>query len=376
MRLSFDTKEEAETERDARLRRLHEHGHSSFVLTESERIRFIEARERLAAVGASIEQAVDHFIATKPSLKPPVTLQRLFELCIQEKELLGLRPHSLRQLACSCGSFISGRELRDPSSVTRDEVKAWVLGNNWAPKTQRNYLGDLRTLFSWAKSERYVARNPCSEGEEIKLAAMTEEDVEIFSAAQCERLLIKALLWYGPTWYKHEQKWRDGYRFHSLLGYAILAMTIGVRPEEIVRSRRADIDIEGAAFVVSGRRAKTRGRRVIDLPPMALGWLRLWEGLCPGEWIIPPNFTRLWRALRKEAGLKEWPHDVLRHTAASMHYAINQDENALRAMLGHSKGEDTLFECYRGVRLPSGKPLTRAEAERFYACVRPGMVVQ
>ena len=373
VQLSFATKQAAEAERAARARKLHTHGHAAFELSEEERIRFAAARDRLAKAGASIEQAVDHYLATKPTLRPTVTLKQLLVCCLAEKELLGLREHSLRQLKCSCGNFVSGREERDPSDITRDEVKGWVLGNGWAPKTQRGYLGDLRTLFSWAKEERYIAANPCCDGDEIRLAVQTQGDVEIFSAAQCEALLLTALAWRGRLWSKREQKWVEGYRFQPLLGYAALALFVGVRPAELSRCARADLDLDGAVFVVGGRQAKTRGRRPINLPAVASGWLRLWEDLCPGDWLIPPNFKRLWDDLRREAGLAVWPHDVLRHTAASMHLQFFEDEAATKQMLGHSQGEDTLFSSYRGVRLSNGRPLSRAEAERFYCCTPPGL---
>jgi integrase len=161
--------------------------------------------------------------------------------------------------------------------------------------------------------------------------------------------------------------------FRSLLGFAALAMFAGVRPEELKRSPRDVIDVNHGTIVVTGGRAKTRKRRVVDLSKNCVAWLKLWMRLCPEQrMIIPKNFRVLWELLREASGLKPlgwrakrskkhppsdtgavepWPSDVLRHTFATMHLALHQNIAVLQVLLGHSKDEDTLFAAYRAVRL-------------------------
>jgi integrase len=279
-----------------------------------------------------------------------------------------LRPQSLRQLKSSCMSFIASRTEQPAHTVSRDEVKAWILGNGLAPKTQRTYLTDLRTLYNWAKAERYVADNPC---DGIAVAKADDEEVTVFTPEQCDRLLTAAWNHKDRVWNASGQRWEpDGRPFLRVMGYAALAMFIGVRPHEVRRSKRSEIDWEGGTFLVKGKHAKGRSRRVVELPENALQWLRLWDAECPGGWIIPPNFERLWEGLRRTAKLMPWPHDVLRHTSASMHLALYEQEHRTKAMLGHSADEDTLFRHYRAVRMPDGKPITKAVAARFYE-IRP-----
>jgi integrase len=55
-----------------------------------------------------------------------------------------------------------------------------------------------------------------------------------------------------------------------------------------------------------------------------------------------------------------WPKNVLRHTFASMHYAMHQDESLLKAQMGHWERTSTLHRHYRALK-------TKAEAAKFWA---------
>jgi hypothetical protein len=139
--------------------RLRAHGETSVSLSEDDRVLFQAARDRLREAGATINQAVEYYVENHKPLRAAVTLAELLTRATLEKELAGLRRHSLQQFKCSCLSFVRGREGQLAHTVTRDEVKAWVHGNAFAPKTQRTYLGDVRSLFEWARQERYIRVN-------------------------------------------------------------------------------------------------------------------------------------------------------------------------------------------------------------------------
>lgn len=62
-----------------------------------------------------------------------------------------------------------------------------------------------------------------------------------------------------------------------------------------------------------------------------------------------------------EAG-DPWPHNALRHTYASMHYAFHENEARLQAQMGHESAA-MLHRHYRALK-------TKAEAARFWA-LRP-----
>jgi len=351
------------------------HGDAALALTQDVALRYAAIESRLARTGATIEQAADFYLAHHKPVKELLTLGVLLDRCVLDKELQGLSGKYLATFTCSCRSFVAPRSQWAVGDVTRDEVKAWVLGNGWAPKTQRGYLGDLRALFAWAVSEGYLAQSPLdpppgSSGRRrpvIALAKMVQKEPQIFSPEQVARLFATAC---G----KHELGVdpETGARvpmrvYRRLLGYLALATFAGIRPHELGRLDASAIDFEGGQVALDGRVTKTSDRRVVELSTNCIAWLRVWRAEFPGHVrCAPPSWDRLMKGLRKAAGLTPWPHDVLRHCFASYYHAVNGDKAKLQAMMGHSADQDTLERHYRAVRTPDGRPLTKSLAQTFW----------
>lgn len=343
-------------------------GLEAFSLSTEDRVRYQAAERRLKEAGLTLEEAVDLAILHGRRSKEAVDLGELWKLFKADRERRNRDPVWVGKLGVAINSFILGRELKQAHLVTRPEIDNWITGNGWKPKTQKNYLGALSSMFAWGKVEGYVAVNPCLK---IELPTSAEREPVVLSVEACERLLNLALNGEGEAWDYRAQKYRKAFIYRPLLGYIAVAMFGGVRPEEIARSPRSVIDLDHAVLIVAAGRAKpgrgnTRRRRVVDLSANAVAWLKRWNKLCPGGWIVPKGFAPDWRALRIAAECWPWPHDALRHTFATMHYAMHQNETRLKAQMGHSRGEDTLFEHYRAVQLPDGKLVTKAMAEKFW----------
>lgn len=371
VRRFFASKAEAEDFLAGERAKLQQHGESALALSHEDRVLFERARDRLAAMNATIAQAVDFFAEHHKPVREDLTVGELARRCLADKEARGLKRRYLQTLGCSLRSFARGRGDRPAASITREEVQRWVLGNGWQPKTQRNYLGDVRECWAWGVREGFLRANPVA-GETgwVDLAPMVEGEIAALSLAQCRALLRAGLL---GTFHTQARAGTGRWSrvavaggFRPLLGFLAVALFAGVRPEEIARMEPGNIDVRERTLVVLGRSSKTRQRRVIELERAAVAWLRLWQRLCPGAPLVPKNFTRKWRALREAAGVAEWPHDGLRHTFASYHFAAFQNVARLQAMMGHSEREDTLFRHYRAVRAADGRTVTRKAGEEFW----------
>ena len=237
-----------------------------------------------------------------------------------------------------------------------------VAASGWAVRTRINYLGDVRAMFAWAVASKLVKSNPC-DGIEIGRRELNVGEIVRLQLAD-----VKALM--------------EAARFdRDVMVYLVLGLYGGIRPAEIERMDYAAVNVVDGHAIVQAKNSKTRRRRVVDLAENARAWLRLFELPASGP-ICPRGWEDKWIAFRRRLGWAagkdgrkrtkerteaalvpvtrgEWPHDALRHTFASMHYAHFQDEAALQVQMGHESA-DMLHQHYRGL-------VTRSEAAQFWA---------
>ncbi|MEI7958344.1 MAG: site-specific integrase [Verrucomicrobiota bacterium] len=394
----FSTEDEAREYIAIQQERLKTYGEKSYSLTPKEMQEYGILLDKLKEAGGTFEEAVDTWIRIqkrmaekgvlfdevlefwinyhKPSVKS-ITLETALPLFYAEKKRLGMKDTSLVALKSALQSFAVGRHDRLLDTFTIAEVKLFISSNGWMPKTQKNHLGAICNLMNWAVGEGYLHKNIFVRGSgekkhPIELPRIVDEEITSFSPEVCEKMLYVALNSLRKTKNKNTGKYEMRYKFRQLLGYLILAMFCGIRPAELKRTSRKNISFENHSVVVRGMDAKTKNRRVITPSENALFWLELWMGLCPeGDAIIPKNFDRLWAEFRVVAGVTPWPHDVLRHTTASMHYAYHQNLAAVKALLGHSTKETTFESHYHSVQTIDGQTVSKAMAARFWNIYPP-----
>ena len=331
--------------------RKREEGNSAFILSAQQQQEYLECVHRLPP-GATLTQAVDLFLEAQPKIGPTRPLHELLELFLTAKAAQAKREKYIRLLRCTVGAFLEAHRDKTIWELTREVAVGYVTGNNYAPKTQKNLIGDFRAFFEWCRGAGYLDKNPLA-GDKVQLVQV-ERDTEISCLGVDQaRALLRAAL-------------RPEHR--HLMGYLAAAMFCGIRPSEIEESPLASLDLKGRTFRVKGLHAKTRGRRVIELPSVAAVWFRLWRWDCPKQAeFMGPNFRQQWVRLRKDAGLGVWAHDVLRHTCGSFHLAAYQNLALIQAILGHSQDEDTFYQHYRATQTLAGETITKRMGLEFWA---------
>jgi hypothetical protein len=113
---------------------------------------------------------------------------------------------------------------------------------------------------------------------------------------------------------------------------------------EITRLSLEKIDLDRKLLTIDAAASKVRHRRLVNLHPTCVAWLNL-----GGQLRVETNRRRRMDALKEAARIEEWPHDVLRHTAASHLVALHGARTAAE-MLGNS--ETMLFKHYRSWCVP------------------------
>jgi integrase len=367
----YPTKEAAEQVLAEKKQELRRGGMSAFELTDRDRVRYQEAEKKLAAVGASLEQAVDFYLLHAAAKKVEMTFDEMAFGCREQKYEEGMTPEYLRQLKSVSGSFSrAGYGARLAHEITTEEVTTWLKANQWANKTWNNYLTDLQTMFAWGKEQGALSINPC---EEVSRKRTADGEIKFLSVDQCAALLRRAALAMPPLpRYDAQGRWLpvdpDHESFQDFLPFLVVGLFCGPRPDkELGGMPCEDIKLENRLIVIMAGRAKSRRRRTVDLPDNAVTWLEYARDHC--GWTMagklqPANFKKRWKRLREQCGLfTGWPHDGIRHTFATYEYAYSQNEAKLQAMLGHRNAQ-TLHDHYRGLTTPQ-------EAARFKGLMPP-----
>lgn len=373
---TFKTSGEAEAflseKKDLRRR----HGDAAMLLPQETALRYASIEERLAAAGVTIEQAADFWLENHKPVKERLTIGELLDRCVLDMELRKVAGNSIATFSCACRSFVTPRQTREAGAITREEIREWIFGNGWEPKTQRGYLGAIVELFNYGvRDAQCLAKSPLAKVDgklPIKLPKLTKKEPAIFTVEQIERLFATALTKMETGLDRDDDHRKPMPVYRRLLGFLALATFAGIRPFELVRLEVSAIDLKAGHVPLDAKVTKTNDRRIVDLSPNCVRWLRLWRAEFPNyTHVAPPSWDRLMKKLRAAAKLRPWPHDVLRHCFASYFHARHGDKTKLQNQMGHSQSEDTLDKHYRAVRGADGRPVTKAQALKFWKIAPP-----
>ena len=280
------------------------------------------------AVDITIRAAVQQFLAAK------ATQKRLRQRTLQD----------YRSRLNPLMEFYGDRTL---SLISRADLETLIFKPEQAADTANGNRRVLHALFAWCAKQDFLQVNPVSK---IPTTARDDKEPEIMTVAEVKLLFHAAMTL------------KDG----VMLPYAVLSLCMGLRPEEVVRLDWKHIDLEQRIIRIQGEVAKLRQRRIVEMPGHTADWLRT----CLGKTIMPNNKRRYWDTVRRLAGfkgswfkkgdekLKEWPQDVVRHTAISYHYALGNNEGKTAQWAGNSP--ETVHRYYKGLVMPN-------DAQEFWA---------
>ncbi|MEM0968190.1 MAG: hypothetical protein AAGJ31_02465 [Verrucomicrobiota bacterium] len=336
-RLHFRTKEEANKEARRIRAELDKYGELAAELSYRQRVRLVELEQEIISAGATLEEAVEFFLAHKRKKSQQVSLRDALQLLLEDRKERGASERYRKALKSTLGGL--GRFLDWPplEAITESDLERWLDSNGWSYRTKKGYLTDVKTLFNFAKEKGWTALPPPIPTL-AKPISPQESEVEFLPLRDVELLLSRCLA--------------DEPEF---LGYVVFGLFCGLRPDrELGLMRWDDYQEETGDVFVSATRAKTRRRRIVPLREVGKSYLpfaiRGWDTVAPKR-----NFKRRWENLRK--GI-QWPHDAMRHTFATFHFSHFRNEALLQAEMGHAN-PDLLHRHYRGLVTPS-------EAKKFW----------
>ena len=196
-------------------------------------------------------KAIAHWRAMKPTTT--MSVQAAVDECVEAKRQSCCRENYLATLRCSLDNFARAVRNKSLHEVTTNDVKTWLNGNGWQPKTRLGYLKDVSTLFKYAIKNGIVTRNPA---DGVDRPRLDQKAIRLFNVEDCQKLL---------TAVKHTDP--------ALIGYIAPILFGGLRPRESGRLTAANV--RAGVIDLSGPQTKGRKRRVVKIEGLLRQWLAI-----------------------------------------------------------------------------------------------------
>ena len=309
-----------------------QHGKAIFTLSYDQLTEARSAFERLSEYGVSLSAVVDHWIKFQAPLEVQKTLSELGKEFITSRKNIGCREQTLRQyrsyIKVICEEFGSNKA----ASIAQAEIEDWLSESEWAPRTRKNYLVTLVTLFEWARDRKYVVVNPA---ERIPKPILDDRPPGILSPSEAITLLQKGS--------------EDD---PELLPLVAIQLFAGLRRSEVCALDWSEIDLSEKHLEVKGVKSKTRQRRLVTLQAPLIEFLKDRHHGTGNLWSqTTDRYGDRLSKIAEKSGIRPWPHNVLRHSFGSYFYALTKNENTVAAEMGNSP--QVVFRHYRALVKPT-----------------------
>ena len=267
--------------------------------------------ERLKPLQATLSEAVTFYIQHRHHAQKSRTVSELVGTVLAAKTAAGRAKRYLNDLRLICGDFGRSQGGRMASEITPEDVERWVANDSHSPTTRNNRLRTLSSAFSFAVKRRWCETNPV---DRVERATERKPVAGYLSPAQAKALLLAADI--------------------DLRACVAIQLFAGLRPCELAELNFENIDLERNQLWVD-KEEHTTSHRVVHIMPNLHEWLLPYRSRI-GK-VQPADYQKRWNDVRRRADLYEnWPHDGLRHSFGTWHFAKFQDLGKTSAQLGHS----------------------------------------
>jgi integrase len=363
-------------------------------LEGAELLAYVRAREAVAEFGLALDtiafeyrdakrlvrrrslvDVADYFARQNLLELPSKTVADVYSEMLKAKKAEGCSERYVQDLESRVSKFVLTFGNRQVSGVNGTEIKDWLQGlqhstsrvDPKAPKvpvtnrTRNNFRLCIQTLFSFAKSQRYLPAD-WSEMESVPVWKVKEEEVEVFTPDEMTLLLALA-----PA---------------NLVPFLSIGAFAGLRSAEIDRLDWSKVDLESGYITVDASIAKTNSRRLVPISENLRAWLmecRKPRGKVLELANVVNALKRLATAARETETLKaetlkaetlnaeigeqkahdgqdgalgehalplfEWKHNALRHSFCS--YRLAEVKSAAQVALEAGNSPQMIFQHYR-----------------------------
>jgi len=342
---SCKTKTDAEEWAKVKSDELTKSGHAAFALSDRHRSDALEAYRKLADAfeltvadlplgEATLQNAVDFYIERAMPEGGVVTFAQLADDYIASKLQNNRRPATINDVRSRMTRVATALGQEPVHLITTLQLEDWLNSHKYSGVTRKNYRTHLVMLFNYAIHRQFRKDNPAIS---LGVPSVDEKLPEILSVAECKALMAATA--------QHEPK---------MVPYFAIALFAGLRPTEAIGLDWRNVDLDARQIKVIPETAKKRRLRFVEISDNLAKWLRPHQQAAGQIYFLRKHFERA----RKKAKVT-WAHDVLRHSYASYHLAMHENQDKTSLQLGH-RNTDILFNHYRNL-------VTRKEATAFWS---------
>jgi integrase len=303
-------------------------------LLKAEGLRLLDAvRDFLAArkllrdfPGVPLSAAAEHYAKLLADRAKSWTVNEAADAWLLSREHNGCSDRYLHDARNRLERFRQGHGDMNLADIETKAVHDWVIGLGLGPQSVCNFLTVLGSMFAHAVKQGRCPRNPV---ENVERPSVVRDEPGILLPDELRRLLNQL-----PD---------------DAVPYVVLSAFAGLRPMEVRRLCWENINFKTGMVTVKSGKSKTKRRRTVPMTENLKAWLRPLakeEGLVVEIADLTMRKNRIKPAMAK-AKVKRWPHDCLRHSAASYWLWKEGDDARVALWLGHDR--ELLHEHYKGL---------------------------
>lgn len=298
-------------------------------ISDEDKRTLFDAKKFADEQGFDIWDAVRGHVKYLKSMKvAALRMKEAVEMCLVDKKNEGTSDRALQTMRSPIRRFACSCPRRQVNDVTHHDITKWVDGLKVSTRSRVGYLSELRTFFSWAVQKGYSESNPVIPAMPSKKAK--KKIMNTKREVRASQVLTPQEAGIIMDYCERE--------YPLFTRYAALCLFAGLRPE-----REGKLipwaNVNTTNITVDWRIAKDNETRIIEpLTPNLIEWITVTENREPEDWTKTNgpyrNHKVIWDKVKKQIG-RPWPHDAMRHSYASYHFAMFKDAGLTAKNLGH-----------------------------------------
>ena len=363
IRKSFDSIKKARGFAATKRNEVINDGIKALNFTEKQKKDATQAITILEDYGITLKEAAHFYVKNHRALDNTTQTNALVEAYLEQQHERMIKEEIRPRSYEDCVAFL--KHFKDDcghlavDTITPQDVDAWLDGRELGNTSRAVHRRYISIFFNWCVKRGATQTNPVKETRKVKTKIHTPQ---IYSPTETASVLKEAVSFaqskdVKKTRINGELTYQDR---TTIVPYLSIAFFAGVRPNELMKLKWRDIDLNLGEIHINADTSKTSMARIVHIQNNLKQFLVTYRK-AEDEPVFPysQHVLKNWRTkIFKDAKVKTI-QDGARHTFATYHLAMHGLDDTLEE-LGHTDPK-MLFRHYRGLAKNRN-----AQAKKFF----------